>query len=192
MAAAAHASRSASSSWAGDRGDDVGHRDLAGVPVRAADGRGGADRGVLKQRLLYHPGVDVMAATDDEVLGAAGEVHEAVGVDPAEIPGVQPAVADDAFPAHPRSCGIMAGDITGEHGGAADDQHAGVARDAVGPRPVAADPHGLDPLPGQGAADRPGAFLTWPGPGACVGGLGEPVALKQAAAGVPGECFAYR
>ena len=86
---------------AGADGDDVGHRDLAGVPVGAAHGRRGADGGVAQQRVLDHPGVDVVAAADDQVLGPPGQVHEAAVVDLAEVAGVQPAVTDDAVPADP-------------------------------------------------------------------------------------------
>ena len=177
---------------AGAGRDDVGDRDLAGVPVRAADSRGGGYGGVSQQRILDDPGVDVVTAADDEVLGPAGEVDEPAGVDPAEVAGVQPAVPDDAVPAHPRGAQSRVGDVPGEHGGPADHQHAGLAGAAVGPRPVAADLDGLDLLAGQGAADRPGAFLARPGPGAGAGGLGEPVALQQGPPGVSSEGLADR
>ena len=36
--------------------------------------------------------VDVVAAADDQVLGASGQMDEAVGVDPGQVAGVQPAV----------------------------------------------------------------------------------------------------
>ena len=177
---------------AGAGGDDVGHRDLAGVPVGAADGHGGADaRGERSSAVLDDPGVDVVAAADDEVLGPAGEVDEAAGVDAAEVAGVQPAVTDDAVPAHPGAAESGVGDVPGEHGGPADHQHAGLAGGAVGPRPVA-DPDGFDLLAGQGAADRPGPFLARPGPGAGAGRLGEPVALQQVPPGVRGEGLAHR
>src|SRR5208283_3046424 len=172
--------------------DDVGDRDLAGVPVGAADGHGGADRGVAQQRVLDDPGVDVVAAADDEVLGPAGEVDEAAGVDAAEVAGVQPAVPDDAVPAHPGAAEGGVGDVPGEDGGPADHQHAGLARGAVRPRPVVGDPDGFDLLAGQGAADRSGPFLARPGPGAGAGGLGEPVAFQQAQPGVRGEGLAHR
>ena len=177
---------------AGAGRDDVGHRDLAGVPVGAADGRGGGDAGVAQQRVLDDPGVDVVAAADDQVLGPAGQGHEAAVVDAAEVAGVQPAVTDDAVPADPGAAQSRVGDVPGEHGGAADHQHAGLAGGAVGPRPVVADPDGLDLLPGQDAADRSGAFLARPGPGAGAGGLGEPVALQQVPPGVRGEVLAHR
>ena len=192
MAVPAQASRSGLVEPAGAGRDDVGHRDLAGVPVGASDGRGGADGGVAQQRVLDHPGVDVVAAADDQVLGPAGEVHEAAGVDAAEVAGVQPAVTDGAVPADPGAAEAGVGDVAGEHGGPADGQHAGLAGGAVGPRPVVADPDGLDLLPGQDAADRSGAFLAGPGPGAGAGGLGEPVAFQQAPPGVRGEGLAHR
>src|SRR5580704_9010992 len=100
--------------------DDVGHRDLAGVAVGASDGRGGADGGVPQQRFLDRPGVDVVAAADNEVLGPAGEVHEAVGVDAAEVAGVQPAGTDGAVLADPRAAEAGVGDVAGEYGGPAD------------------------------------------------------------------------
>ena len=177
---------------AGAGRDDVGHRDLAGVPVGAPDGRGAADAGVAQQRLLDDPGVDVVAAADDQVLGPPGEGDEAAGVDAAEVAGVQPAVTDDAVPADPGAAQSRVGDVPGEHGGAADHQLAGLAGGAVGPRPVLADPDGFDLLPGQDLADRSGAFLAGPGPGAGAGGLGEAVAFQQVPPGVSGEVLAYR
>src|ERR1019366_5273549 len=108
---------------AGAGRDDVGDRDLAGVPVGAADGHGGADAGGAQQPVLDDPGVGVVAAADDQVLGPAGEEDEPAGVDHAEVAGIQPAVPDDAFPAHPGTAQTGVGDIPGEHGGPADHQH---------------------------------------------------------------------
>ena len=65
------------------------------MPVGASDGDSGGDSGVAEQRFLDHSGVDIVPAADDEVLGPAGDVDEAVGVDLAEITGVQPAVMDE-------------------------------------------------------------------------------------------------
>ena len=177
---------------AGVHEDDVGDRDLAGVPVGAPDRHGGADRRVAQQPVLDHPGVDVVAAADDEVLGPAGQVHQAAGVDHAEVPGVQPAVMDDALPADPGAAESGVGDVPGEHRGPADHQHPGLAGAAVGPRPVGADRDGFDLLSGQDAADRSGAFLARPGPGGGAGGLGQPVAFQQAPPGVRGEGLAHR
>ena len=85
---------------------------LAGVPVGAADGRRGTDRGMAQQRLLDHPGVDVVAAADDQVLGPAGQIDKAAGVHAAEVTGVQPAVTDDTLPAHPGAAGAGVGDVS--------------------------------------------------------------------------------
>ena len=76
----------------------VGDGYLTGVRVGSADGRGRGDLGVGEQRVFDDGGVDVVAAADDEVLGAAGQVHEAVGVDPGEVAGVQPALDQLAAP----------------------------------------------------------------------------------------------
>ena len=177
---------------AGAGRDDVSDRDLAGVPVGAPDCRGGADRGMAQQPVLDDPGVDVVAAADDEVLGPPGQVHEAAGVDHAEVAGVQPAVSHDVVPAYPGTAGNGVGGVPGEHRGPADDQHPGLARAAVGPGPVGAGRDGLDLLPGQDAADRSGAFLARPGPGGGAGGLSQSVAFQQMPPGVRGEVLAHR
>src|SRR5215472_8273306 len=168
-------------------GDDVGDRDLAGVPVGAPYGRRRGDGGVSEQSFLDDPGVDVVAAADDEVLGAAGEVDEAVAVDAAEVASVQPAVVDDVPAADPGAAGARVGDVPSEHGGAADHQHPGLGGVAVGPRPVAVSPDGLDLLSGQDAADRPSPLLSGRGERGGAGGLSQPVTLQQALAGVRGE-----
>ena len=147
---------------------------------------------MAQQRVLDDPGVNVVAAADDEVLGPADQVHEAVGVHAAEVAGIQPAVTDDPVPAHPGAAQSRVGDVPGEHGGAADHQLAGLAGGAVGPRPVVGYPDGFDLLPGQDTADRSGPFLARPGPGAGAGGLGEAVAFQQAPPGVLCEVLAHR
>ena len=107
-------------------------------PRRSA-GRGGRrprrrrTAGWASSAVLDDPGVDVVAAADDQVLGPAGEVDEAVGVDAAEVAGVQPAVTDDAFPAHPGTAETGVGDVAGEDGRAADHQFAELARRAARP-----------------------------------------------------------
>jgi hypothetical protein len=63
------------------------------VDVGAPDRAGRGDLRVGQQRVLDDGGVDVVPAADDEVLGPAGEVDEAVRVDAGEVAGVQPAVA---------------------------------------------------------------------------------------------------
>ena len=57
---------------------DVGHADDGGV----------FDRWVLLEDALDLARGDVLAAADDEVLGAAGDVEVAVVVHPADVPGV--------------------------------------------------------------------------------------------------------
>jgi hypothetical protein len=49
---------------------------------------------VLVEHLLDLPGVDVVAAPDDQVLLAVHDVEIALGVDPAHVAAVEPAVAD--------------------------------------------------------------------------------------------------
>src|SRR5690349_18967492 len=70
-----------------------------------------------QQRVLDHPGVDVVAAADDQVLGPPGQVHQAAVVHLAEVAGVQPAVSHDAVPADPGAAESGVGDISGEYRG---------------------------------------------------------------------------
>ena len=62
--------------------------------VGPADDAGQRDRGVLDQRVLDVARVDVEAAADDQVLLAVDDVQVAVRVPVADVPGVQPSVAD--------------------------------------------------------------------------------------------------
>ena len=153
--------------------------------VGTSDGRGGGDRRVAQQRVLDDRRVDVVAAADDQVLGPAGEVDEAVGVDPGQVAGVQPAVDAACRGRQRRRRARAAGDVAGEHGGPADGQHA-------------------RPRPGGRSTQVPSApmrtaFTCWYGsrwptdpgraaPGgaqrAGAGGLGQAVALEQRHAGV--------
>jgi hypothetical protein len=65
---------------------DIDRRHLAGMRVRLADRADEGDVGMLHQRILDQPGVDVVAATDDDVLGPTGDPDVAVAVDPPEVP----------------------------------------------------------------------------------------------------------
>ena len=56
---------------------------LAGIGIGLADDRGKADGGMLEQDFLDGSGIDVVAAADDEVLGAAGDPEKAVFVETA-------------------------------------------------------------------------------------------------------------
>src|SRR5580692_9069332 len=74
----------------GHRGADL----LAQGGVRQPDHGGLGDRGMLVEHLLDLPRVDVVAAPDDQVLLAVHDVEVAVLVDPGQVTGVEPAVAD--------------------------------------------------------------------------------------------------
>ena len=50
-------------------------RQLAGIGIRRADRRAQLHRGVRGKCVFNHLGVDVVAAADDQVLGAAGQVQ---------------------------------------------------------------------------------------------------------------------
>ena len=70
-----------------------GDRHLAGMGIGPAHGSGDFDGGVAVQHFLDRQRVDVVAAADDHVLGPAGEPQIAVGVEPAEVAGVEPGPA---------------------------------------------------------------------------------------------------
>ena len=79
---------------------DVAHRQLAGVGVGHADCGRERHRVVRGHRVLDHQRVDVVAAADDQVLGAPGDVDPAVVVGVAEVAGVEQAALDE----HAASC----------------------------------------------------------------------------------------
>ena len=82
----------------GDQGDQVG--------AAVADDDALGDQRVLLDLGLEVGRGDVLAAGgDDDVLFAAGDLDEAVGVDLADVAGVQPAVDDRLAGSPPRSCG---------------------------------------------------------------------------------------
>ena len=112
---------------------DERHRHLAGVQVRTTHRLRGRDRRVCQQHALDDRRVDVVTAADDQVLGSADEVDEAVRVDPGQVPGVQPAVAQLAQPVQHGPVGTPAGDVAGEHRRPADGEHARPDRPAGRP-----------------------------------------------------------
>ena len=63
------------------------------VGVRPPDHRRGDDVRVGEHRVLDIPRIDVDAAADDQVLEPVDDVEVAVGVEPADVAGVQPAAA---------------------------------------------------------------------------------------------------
>ena len=79
----------------------VADRQFAGIGVGLADDSGEADGGMLEQDFLYGGGIDVMAASDHEVLGAAGDPEKTVFVETAKIAGIDPiAVNEGVFVVH--------------------------------------------------------------------------------------------
>lgn len=64
---------------------------LAEPVVRHAYDPGSLDPGMALEHLLHLGGVDVLAAPNDAVVGAAGQVDVAVGVLAADVAGAQPA-----------------------------------------------------------------------------------------------------
>src|SRR6185295_11918968 len=89
-----------------------------------------------------------------EVLGAAGQVHEALGIDPGAVTGVQPAVDQLALAVQDVSVVVASDDVAREHGGTADRQHTRLFGGQVLPAAVGADADGLHPLVGQPLPDR--------------------------------------
>ena len=168
----------------GARGEgDERDRHLAGVQVRTTHRLRGRDRRVCQQHVLDDRRVDVVTAADDQVLGSAGEVDEAVRVDPGQVPGVQPAVAQLAQPVQHGPVGTPVGDVAGEDGRPADGEHPDLTGRQVDPLTVGGDLDGLHLLVRQALADRPGTRMVGEAQCADARGLGEAVALDQPDAG---------
>mmetsp|Transcript_103199 Transcript_103199/g.297187 ORF Transcript_103199/g.297187 Transcript_103199/m.297187 type:complete len:422 (+) Transcript_103199:420-1685(+) len=74
--------------------DDPRHRRLAPLFVGAGDDSALRDLRVLQEQALYLKGRDVLAAGNDDVLGTVLQLDVAVGVDDAQIAGVEHAVAE--------------------------------------------------------------------------------------------------
>ena len=89
----------------GDRGSrlqlNVGHRQFAGIRVRAPDGRRQQDGRMSLQRVLDDLQVDIVPAADNKLLLPPCEPEVALRIPPAEVAGVEPAFAidldEDAF-----------------------------------------------------------------------------------------------
>jgi len=71
---------------------DIGDRQLASIGIRHAHRRRKHHFGVLEQSFLDDRRIDVVPATDDDVLGAPGDPKVAIGVNAAEIARVEPAI----------------------------------------------------------------------------------------------------
>ena len=77
----------------------VGHADRCGLE----------HGGVAEQRLVDLARRDVLAALDDQLLDAAGDEEEAVGVAVPQVAGAQPPVGREGWRASPRrSCSSRA------------------------------------------------------------------------------------
>ena len=74
---------------------DPGHYDLAQARIGNADDLHLADLGMGVEKLLHFARIDVLAAADDHVARAAGDVDAAVFAHHAQVAGVQPAVLLD-------------------------------------------------------------------------------------------------
>ena len=102
-------------------------QDLLTVMAVGHAHRGGVEhRGMAQQRFIDLARGDVLAALDDQLLDAAGDEEEAVGVAVAEVAGAQPAVGGEA-----RGGGVGILVVAAHHVRTADRDLAG---DAVGHR----------------------------------------------------------
>ena len=151
---AAHASNSSGvTGTAGSEGDERdGH--LAGVRVRPSDGGDGGHVRMLEQRMLDRRRVDVVAAADDQVLGATGEPDEPIRVNGSQVAGVEPAVLDLLVGAQ-LEARIALHEIAGEDVGAAQHERPDLALGQE--RPLAGrlvDGHRARLLVGQALPDR--------------------------------------
>jgi len=119
------------------------HRDHALAPLGVGDADHGrlADAGVGEQHVLDLRRSDVLPAPDDRVVGAALDEQVAVRIEPAPVPGGEPAAGvQRARPA------VLAGDLI-----AADEHQAGLP----GPERRAVVPADLELDPGQCPAHGP-------------------------------------
>ena len=107
------------------RGKD--HRQLARVGIRRADGGGQLHGGVRANRVLDRLGVDVVAAADDQVLGAAAQVEALVAIQVADVACDQPAVGCEGLG------GVGRIQKTREHVGRLEQHHARLTQRHVAP-----------------------------------------------------------
>ena len=150
------------------RDDDEGLDRFAPVFVRDADGAGLEDLRMAEEDLVDLLGVDVVAAGDDHVLLAVHEGQMPVLVQEADVPRVEPAVAEGVF----RLLGLL---VVARHElGPLDADLARLAR-----RQLLRSGFQIDDLQiriGQRHADGPRLRLPLPGGAGGEGGvLGEAV-----------------
>lgn len=73
---------------------DISHRHFTPFVVSTSDHTTGRHGRVLVERILHFDRRDVLAAGDDDVLGAILELDVAVGVHDTEIAGMKPAAGE--------------------------------------------------------------------------------------------------
>ena len=78
------------------RGHDPGHHARAEIGIGDAGHARVADRRVFEQHRLDFGRIDVLAARDDQVVAPVEHPQATVGVEAADVAGVQPAVAQRA------------------------------------------------------------------------------------------------
>ena len=80
---------------------------------------------MLEHDILDRTGIDVVAATDHEILGAAGDPEKAVLVEPAEIAGIDPMAVDE------RARIVSVIEIAAEYAGSGHDHDTDLVDGAV-------------------------------------------------------------
>ena len=120
------------------------------IPARYCTGYLG-DVGVPEQHALDLGWIDVGARADDEVLRAAGQEHPTAVVDPSEVAGRQPAVAQHARGRLRRAV------VAQHHAGAGELELPDLSRRQYGAL-VALDGDRANPA-SDGGADRPAVAL---------------------------------
>src|SRR5579883_721402 len=103
----------------------IADRQFAGIGIGLSDHGGEADGGMLEHDLLDRRRIDIVAAADHEILGAAGDPEKAVGIEPAEIAGIDPVSVDKG----PLVVRVV--EIAAEHAGAGHDHDPDLVRGAV-------------------------------------------------------------
>src|SRR5580658_7435828 len=73
----------------------VADRQFAGIGIGLADDSGKSNGGMLEQDLLDRSGIDIVAAADHQVLGAAGDPEKAVFVETAKIARIDPIAVNE-------------------------------------------------------------------------------------------------
>lgn len=111
------------------RDDDESVSDLAPTVIGCGDDRGLGDCGVIEECGFHLSGVDVLPAGDEHVLQSVDDEEEPVGVEVADVAGVEPATGGERRIGGGLVVPVAVGDI-----GSADDdltldsRRAGVAR----------------------------------------------------------------